>query len=495
MRRCIGAGWIGPVHLAGREVLRRIFVTVRDRNWQETPPTQFEHELDEHARTVRMRARHTSELVDFEWRGELVLEESACRLRFAFEGRALRDMHVCRLGLVVLHPVESMVGARITVADSHFEQSRTVGRVLAPQPIVEGIPGAVTEPFTRLSIERMNWGQLLLTFNGDSFELEDQRNWGDASFKTYCTPLRRGFPRLVKQGTSIAHSVELRFTPPERTASSVANTTGAEAVTRLAQLPEIGRVWHATAEHDSMRGVQTKWDHLHVDLVGQELAALRRLLAFPAAGRLEIAVDAAIPAGAMSEWSAYLRNHRERIARLLLYGPGTCLPSRQSIEAWQEALDGATAGQGIPLFAATRGYFVEINRAVPVVAATTGVAFPLTATVHSDDADTLMSNVSAVRDMIGTARHLMPGSAVALAPLALYYPPAATRGGLPGDVVTRWFAATASNAAAAGVSSITLAEDLLDVLRAQAGMCSAEAIANLITSQRHSARAGAGSTP
>ena len=29
---------------------------------------------------------------------------------------------------------------------------------------------------------------------GDVFEMEDQRNWTDASFKTYCTPLRQPFP-------------------------------------------------------------------------------------------------------------------------------------------------------------------------------------------------------------------------------------------------------------------------------------------------------------
>ena len=74
----------------------------------------------------------------------------------------------------------------------------------------------MTEPFTELRIEREDLGQLLLSFDGDSFELEDQRNWGDASFKTYCTPLRKGFPRAVRRGTLIAHRVKVRFTPADR---------------------------------------------------------------------------------------------------------------------------------------------------------------------------------------------------------------------------------------------------------------------------------------
>ena len=37
-------------------------------------------------------------------------------------------------------------------------------------------------------------------FEGDVFETEDQRNWTDASFKTFCTPLRLPFPVEVPAG-------------------------------------------------------------------------------------------------------------------------------------------------------------------------------------------------------------------------------------------------------------------------------------------------------
>src|SRR6185295_16382542 len=81
------------------------------------------------------------------------------------------------------------------------------------QPIVHGVPGAMTEPFSQLGIERESFGSLHFSFSGDLFELEDQRNWGDASYKTYCTPLRKGFPRKVASGTEIGQSVAVRFTP------------------------------------------------------------------------------------------------------------------------------------------------------------------------------------------------------------------------------------------------------------------------------------------
>jgi hypothetical protein len=60
-------GMVAPVHCQGREVLRRIFVSVRDRHWQEVPATQCDSTLDALRRTVTLNARHTSSEVDFEW--------------------------------------------------------------------------------------------------------------------------------------------------------------------------------------------------------------------------------------------------------------------------------------------------------------------------------------------------------------------------------------------------------------------------------------------
>ena len=42
-------------------------------------------------------------------------------------------------------------------------------------------------------------------FEGETFEMEDQRNWTDASYKTYCTPLSLPYPVEVKEGTAGEH--------------------------------------------------------------------------------------------------------------------------------------------------------------------------------------------------------------------------------------------------------------------------------------------------
>ena len=156
----------------------------------------------------------SSELVDFMWRGTLEVSADGRIVRFAFEGEAQRTMEVCRLGLIVLHPVVTMVGARITALGLQGRETLVVPHTISPQPIIEGLPVAMMQPFSSLTIERADMGSIELHFEGDLFELEDQRNWGDASFKTYCTPLKEEFPREVDKGTRIAHCFELRFTPP-----------------------------------------------------------------------------------------------------------------------------------------------------------------------------------------------------------------------------------------------------------------------------------------
>jgi hypothetical protein len=52
-----------------REILRRIFVTVHERQWREGPATHFEYAIDEAAGLAAFNARHVGADVDFKWRG------------------------------------------------------------------------------------------------------------------------------------------------------------------------------------------------------------------------------------------------------------------------------------------------------------------------------------------------------------------------------------------------------------------------------------------
>jgi hypothetical protein len=456
MTHRISAGF-GPFYCDGVEILRRIFVSVRDRNWNEVLPTEWNGTVNATTRVITVRARHVSELVDFAWLGTVQVSENQRSLQFEFQGEAQRTMEICRLGLVALHPVEALLGARVQAVAHDSQQTIVVSSIIAPQTIVDGVPLAMTQPFSKLLAERADLGALELEFRGDLFEIEDQRNWGDASFKTYCTPLRLGFPRQITAGTRIAHRLKLRFTPPVPKVS----VRAAAPKTVSGVFPTIGRMQDGAppAGRDD-----PAWHHVHVDL-GDGVHLEERLLDHKdnEGPCWEIAFNEQLLENERVNLVSLIAENRRRVARLLLYGTGASPPSSASIEHCRSVFRAARVN--LPIFAATRGYFVEFNRTLAIQPEFRGgVSFPLTGTVHSDDALTVAENVLAIRDIADTVRLKAQARAVAIAPLALYYPSPPARPRFSPDMVAPWLAAMTLQAAAAGAGSITLAEDIRSVV-------------------------------
>jgi hypothetical protein len=337
------------------------------------------------------------------------------------KGKALREMDLCRLGLVVLHPVDTMTHSRLCARDgAGREQQLVVHEQIFPQPVVNGIPGAMTEPFSGLSIEREDLGILNFAFEGDLFELEDQRNWGDASFKTYCTPLRLGFPRRIEAGTMIEHSVEVTFEP------TTSKATKPRPVQRVGTLPRLARKWPSTPGD-----------------LGFEI---------------EVGVDADRPP--TPDVFKSLSALNGRVARVVMYGKGSAPPSATAIDCWQETLNHISR---IPVFTGVRGYFVEFNRAQPLDTTASGLAFPLTATVHADDAETIASNVPTIVSMANTARRITGLDRVVVSPLALYHP-GAGKSRFPKELIRPWLVAMLIHSAVARIESVTLSEDILSAI-------------------------------
>ena len=458
LRELVRPDGIAPVWCDGHEFLRRMFITVRDRCWREVGPTHWESAVDEAKRTATLMACHISEQVAFEWQGTLRVSHDLRKLRFALVGKALRDMEVCRLGLVILHPVNSMVGSQLAAIGPQADQHLTVTDTIFSQPIVDGIPLAMTEPFSELVIERADFGTLTLRFEGELFELEDQRNWGDASFKSYCTPLRLGFPRTVKAGASIAHSVEVRFDPASRRETShVTASPRAE----IGVFPTLGRERRLLSTPVRSHK-EPAWHHVHFQIAEQTDTAILRSLLESVSPKIQIGVAADLASTA--EVLDLLCRHRERVSRVILSGPGTSLPPAAEVERWRRHFEAATGSPYTPLLAGTGGYYVEFNRAMAFDVPASGLAFPLTATVHSDDDATIADNVAAIRDMAETARRLTKLSEIVVSPLALYHPPSGIPRNFPVNLIRPWLAATLIHAALARVASITLAGDVLEAI-------------------------------
>ena len=195
-------GDLRAITLGSAEILRRVYVAVRDHNWGTVPTTLHDVRVqaDEEAFSVEYEAENVAGEVDFHWHGSIVGEPTG-KITFRMEGECRLTFWRNRIGFCVLHPM-ACAGRPCVV--EHVDGRRTEGAF--PQAISPHQPFMDIRAI-RHEVEPGVWAEVRL--EGDTFEMEDQRNWTDASYKTYSTPLALPFPVQVQAGTRVAQMVML----------------------------------------------------------------------------------------------------------------------------------------------------------------------------------------------------------------------------------------------------------------------------------------------
>ena len=101
----------------------------------------------------------------------------------------------------------------------------TVSERITPQAIVNDQLSGMFPPLRWLEIDLSEKATLRLDFEGEDFEPEDQRNFGDSTFKTYATPVSRPRPFRATRGDHLRQSVT-RGAARQRDASRRARPAG-----------------------------------------------------------------------------------------------------------------------------------------------------------------------------------------------------------------------------------------------------------------------------
>ena len=125
-------------------------------------------------------------------------------------GRLVADATICaeasfktnRSGFVILHPLDGFAGTRVSV--DHYSapaQDKTISLQISPSQPVMDMRAITHSPVKGLKVET--------SFAGDIFEMEDQRNWTDASFKTYNRPIDLPYPYVLSPDETIHQSVKV----------------------------------------------------------------------------------------------------------------------------------------------------------------------------------------------------------------------------------------------------------------------------------------------
>ena len=130
------------------------------------------------------------------------IEGSTEGLKFSMEAIPATNFITNRTGFVILHPLIDIVGQPVEIEETNGSIREVISLEIKPD-----------QPFFNIrSLTNFfdSGVKVSIKFSGDKFEMEDQRNWLDASFKTYSGSLLDLWP-YSKKGITYSQSVELKI--------------------------------------------------------------------------------------------------------------------------------------------------------------------------------------------------------------------------------------------------------------------------------------------
>ncbi|TPL91702.1 hypothetical protein [Mesorhizobium sp. B2-3-12] len=232
-------GNLRTIRHGGTEVLRAIAYIVRDRDWGTYEPELTELTIDQ--RDDRFAVGYAASCLGPAGSrlGFHATIEGFADGRLIFDVTALpeSDFETNRCGFCILHPIAGLAGSPVTV-------EHTDGSVVETE-----LPDLIDpwQPFKdlRAITHRVRPGVTAqCRMEGDTFEMEDQRNWSDASYKTYVRPLALPWPYMLPAGEPVRQTISLRIAGDANVAASAAaaEPVRVELGEAGSKLPDIGVV-------------------------------------------------------------------------------------------------------------------------------------------------------------------------------------------------------------------------------------------------------------
>ena len=441
-------GSLWNISNGSEEVIRRIYLVFQDINWTSRPFIIKDEiwEVADRSFSAKIKAQGSHDAKDLSVELEITGSESG-EITYGFSASTAVSFMRNRLGLCLLHPVAGLAGreCELTKADGAVEISR--------------FPDAISpnQPFLNLSgiSHKLQSGQVVsVNFKGEIFESEDHRNWSDASYKTYCTPISLPFPAQVTPGETLSQKITISISGEHTTAisknESAVITVGAEEI----ELPEIGLglsedpAHLIVSEYAGFEDLAIK--HLRLALNGDSQIRSAVEKALLVTKQLKIDLDLAIKAESPQQLKAILQSIieiKDQIRSFYIFSASEKTTPIGFIQVAEELL-----GDKSKIIGGTDLYFTELNRNQGSVDFVDQVNFSINPQVHSFDDRTLIQNTASQKAIATNAHRIAKGKKVSIGPITLRprYNPNATQPSkdlsntaLPSSVDARqrtWFA-------------------------------------------------------
>ncbi|MGK9230223.1 hypothetical protein KXS07_00910 [Inquilinus limosus] len=416
-------GNLCAIRWGGHEVLRAVAYVVRDKDWGTYAPAIAELTVAETADgfTVTYQARCEGP------GGESLRYDASIAGRadgvLIFDVTAVpeTDFLTNRSGFAILHPITGLAGSPVEVehVDGSIEHSVLPDLIDPYQPFKD----------MRAITHRVAPGiRATCRMEGDSFEMEDQRNWSDASYKTYVRPLALPWPYVLPAGVPQRQTVTLRIEASPK--AGLASSAEDEAIAiRFGEpagtLPRLGLVLApeetpaTLAAVDALRRIAPQTLLCHFDpTAGHGREALAGFAEIARHCPAETVLECVVPCqdDLDHELSAIAALVREAELRLdaLAVSPSVDLQSTPPGSAWPDCppLEDvyAAARRAFPgrrLGGGMFSYFTELNRKRPPADLLDFVTHCTCPIVHAADDCSVMQSLEALPFITRSARAII----------------------------------------------------------------------------------------
>lgn len=411
-------GNLRTISHGGTEVLRAIGYIVRDRDWGTYEPTISNFRIDQ--RDDRFSLSYDADCVapdGAKLRFSARITGTVDELVFAATATPGADFETNRCGFCILHPIVGLEGKPVTVEHVDGTSAETaLPDLIEPWQPFKDMRAITHTVRPGLAAE--------CRMEGDTFEMEDQRNWSDASYKTYVRPLALPWPYVLPAGEPQTQTITLRFSGE----GSAPNTGEHGSWLKLEtggqgpRLPRLGMAVYpqdvpTTLENiDRLRVIGPQALLFHFDPAAghgaSEIAAFAQLAkAYAAETTLEFAVPCKGDLDTEMSWLAGLMREAGLTVDNLVVSPSVdrqstppgskwpdCPPLEDIYAAARRAFPNIRLGGGM------LSYFTELNRKrVPadLVDFVTHCTCPI---VHASDDLTVMQSLEALTPITKSVR-------------------------------------------------------------------------------------------
>jgi len=427
------AGDLRYIKFGDKEIIRRVYVAVRDHNWDTVIPvlSNVQMNIANDSFNIKYSVSNIQDNVDFLWEGNIIGKPNGT-ITFSMDGVARSTFWRNRIGFCILYPME-YAGANCEIEHvSGAVEKSLFPKFIAPQRIIDGKPSPV-EPFSNMRALVYQVVPNVLAevrFEGENFEMEDQRNWTDASFKAYGTPLKSPSPIEVKTDTKISQTFALslngldKIIKPSKTDDTLTFSIGKNA---LRNLPKIGldEASHGQPlnekEIERLKTLNISHQRLSLYLSNPDYEKKLRQSSNEA-NKLGINLETALFLSneAESELQVFvelLKQIKPPIVNWLIFHKEEMTSSEKWIILARKYLKdydhNSNVGSG------TNVFFADLNRSIPPVKFMDFISYSINPQVHAFDNLSLVETLSAQAETVKSARYFSNNKPISVSPITL----------------------------------------------------------------------------